>query len=72
MDMITTLKELEIEYKLWNDGLGFHSLKELKAHTLPEIWEEFEEKKDLDDLMDENSEDTNEENGFYPSEIGED
>ena len=74
--MITTLKDFLLEYKLWEDGLGFSSFEELRANTIPSVLEEFDNMQDIDALKDayvnQNYTDLSDEGGFYPSQIGED
>lgn len=74
--MIETLEEFLTEYKLWEDGLGFSTLEELRANTLDSVLEEFDNMQDIDGqknaYINQNYDDLSDEGGFYPSQIGED
>ncbi|MBR4599831.1 MAG: hypothetical protein IKO39_07270 [Treponema sp.] len=74
--MIETLEEFLTEYKLWEDGLGFSTLEELRANTLDSVLEEFDNMQDIDGQKDayinQNYDDLSDGGGFYPSQIGED
>ena len=74
--MIETLEEFFTEYKLWEDGLGFSTLEELRANTLDSVLEEFDNMQDIDGqknaYINQNYDDLSDGGGFYPSQIGED
>jgi len=74
--MIETLEEFLTEYKLWEDGLGFSTLEELRANTLDSVLEEFDNMQDIDGqknaYINQNYDDLSDGGGFYPSQIGED